>query len=158
MSIMYTGAAMFGSCRVTDASFSTIALQGKQFAWRALELNSECAEANTAVAWQEFQFGWNWKSAGAYFKRALQLNPNFAMTHNLYAWTLLLMGFTQQALDEVAAGRALDPLSVFYSQWEGTLRYYARDYDGAIQWLEDLYRGSQILAGHPSIWLSPTSK
>jgi TolB-like protein/tetratricopeptide (TPR) repeat protein len=140
MSIMYTGAAMFGSGRVIDASFSTIALQGKQFAWRALELDPECAEANAAVAWQEFQFGWNWKSAEAYFKRALELNPNFGMTHSLYAWTLLQMGFTQQALDEVAAARVLDPLSVFYSQWEGMLRYYARDYHGAINWLEDLYR------------------
>jgi tetratricopeptide (TPR) repeat protein len=140
LGIMLTGAAMFDGGVVFDASIPTIALQGKQFAWRAFEIDPECSEANSAVAFQEFQYGWNWKSAESYFKRALELDPNFAWAHMLYAWALLQMGFQQESRSEILVARTLDPASVFFLQWEGILRYYARDYSGAIEWLEDLVK------------------
>lgn len=140
LSIMYTGAAMFDAGVVFDASIPTIALQGKQFARRAVELDPESGEANAAVAFQEFQYGWNWTSAERHYKRALELNPNFAWAHMLYAWSLLQRGFQHESHNDILTAKTLDPLSVFFDQWVGILRYYSHDYEGAIEWLEDLLR------------------
>jgi TolB-like protein/tetratricopeptide (TPR) repeat protein len=138
LSILYTGAAMFDSGIVIDASLPTLALQGKQFAWRALELDPESGEANAAMAWQEFQFGWNWPSAENHFKRALDLNPNFAMAHMIYAWVLLQMGQQDESRRQILIARALDPGSIFFGQWEGILLYYSRDFSGSARVLEQV--------------------
>jgi TolB-like protein/tetratricopeptide (TPR) repeat protein len=138
LSILYTGTAMYDSGIVLDASLPTLALQGKQFAWRAFELAPDCGEANAAVAWQEFQFGWSWQRAEKHFKQALDMNPNFAMARMIYAWALLQMGFQDESRKQILIARDLDPQSVFYGQWEGLLLYYSRDFSRSIQVLERL--------------------
>jgi len=61
--------------------------KAKGAAAKALELNDTLAEAHAAVAYAEF-FDWDWSSAEREFKRAIELNPNSALSHARYAESL----------------------------------------------------------------------
>lgn len=52
--------------------------------WKALELDDTLAEAHAALAYATF-FDWDWPGAGREFKRAIELNPNSALSHARYA-------------------------------------------------------------------------
>jgi len=56
-------------------------------------------------------FDWDFKSAGRYFRRAIELNPNNARTRSWHATYLMSMGKTEEALAEARLSIALDPLS-----------------------------------------------
>ena len=53
----------------------------------------------------------DWADAEKEFKRAIELNPNYASAHHLYALCLMWMGRQDEALNEVRRARELDPLS-----------------------------------------------
>lgn len=65
--------------------------------------------------------------------RALELNPSYARTHNLYAWYLSDVGRHVEAIEHSKRAHELDPLSV--TNWGniGRRYYFARDYDRAIE-------------------------
>src|SRR5881296_4185843 len=52
--------------------------KARDFANRALELNNDLAEAHTSLAAVLFIYDWEWDAAEDQFKRAIQLNPNYA--------------------------------------------------------------------------------
>jgi Tfp pilus assembly protein PilF len=54
--------------------------KAKAAAVKALELDDTLAEAHVALAYAEF-FDWDWQSAEGEFKRAIELNPNSALSH-----------------------------------------------------------------------------
>jgi TolB-like protein len=58
--------------------------KAKEAALKALQLDDTLAEAHTALAYAEF-FDWDWPSAEREFKRAIELNPNSALSHARYA-------------------------------------------------------------------------
>ena len=53
----------------------------KQAAHRALELDATTAEAYTALATAATYHDYDWVQADEGFRRALELNPNSAVTH-----------------------------------------------------------------------------
>lgn len=137
LGIAYTSAAMFDSGNNTNTSLPSFALQGKNFAFRALELDATSGEANCAVAIQKLHFGWNWKIAENHFRRALELNPNFLFSHLLYAWGLAQMGLHREARAELGIAVNLDPLSPFVAQWTGWISYLIGDLEEAKSVLEN---------------------
>src|ERR1700739_1207425 len=58
--------------------------RAKAAAKKALELDDALAEAHAALAYATF-FDWEWTSAEREFKRAIELNPNSAISHERYA-------------------------------------------------------------------------
>ena len=69
--------------------------QAKAAAQRALEIDDGLAEAYTSLANVNFHYDWDWAAAEAGFKRAIELNPNYANTHHWYGYFLS----TQRRLD-----------------------------------------------------------
>jgi tetratricopeptide (TPR) repeat protein len=58
-------------------------------------------------------YDWNFAGAEAAFKRALELNPNYAIAHQWYAYLLTALERPLSDADrEIATARSLDPLSV----------------------------------------------
>ena len=78
---------------------------------KALELDDSLIEAHLARA-DALIFSYQWDQSEQEFRRAIQLNPNDATAHYLYAVTLLVPKKRfDQALEEFSLALSLDPLS-----------------------------------------------
>ena len=78
---------------------------------KALALDDSLPEAHVARA-GALSFSYQWSHAEQEFHRAIELNPNSATAHYLYAITVLVPEKRfDQALDEFRLALALDPLS-----------------------------------------------
>jgi TolB-like protein/DNA-binding winged helix-turn-helix (wHTH) protein/Tfp pilus assembly protein PilF len=102
-------------------------------AWRALEIDEGLAEAHAALALIAQNYDWNWQAAEREFRRAIELNPNYATGHHWYAEHLMWRGQFDEALVESERARQLDPLSLIIAADNGAILYYSRQYDSAIE-------------------------
>lgn len=102
-------------------------------AQKSLALDESLAEAHTSLAYARFHYDYDWPSAEHEFKRAIDLNPNYATAHQWYAEFLAAMGRSDQALSEIRLAQQLDPFSLVINSNVGRMLYLARRYDEAIQ-------------------------
>jgi TolB-like protein/DNA-binding winged helix-turn-helix (wHTH) protein/Flp pilus assembly protein TadD len=106
--------------------------KAKAAATRALELDDDLAEAHAALGAEKADFEYDWQGAEREFKRALELNPNYADAHYRYAWTYLTpLGKSDQAISEMKKALELDPFSRMDNTVFGLTYFYARKYDEA---------------------------
>ncbi|MDQ6623580.1 MAG: tetratricopeptide repeat protein, partial [Verrucomicrobiota bacterium] len=77
----------------------------------ALRLDPQLADAYVARAILLNDFEWNWRGAEEDFEKALALDPNNADAHQWYARHLAQFGRAKEALQEITAAQAQDPLS-----------------------------------------------
>lgn len=68
---------------------------------KSLELDDSLAEAHTALALVLHHYHWDWKAAESSYRRAIELNPNYAPAHLWYSWLLLALGRQADAADEI---------------------------------------------------------
>jgi len=78
---------------------------------KALDLDNELAGAHNSLAELLYRFDRDWVGAEREFKRALELDPNYAPAHHWYSMYLAFVGRKQQALAEAQQAYELDPLS-----------------------------------------------
>jgi TolB-like protein/DNA-binding winged helix-turn-helix (wHTH) protein/Flp pilus assembly protein TadD len=78
---------------------------------RALALDDNLAEAHNSLARLLYLFENDWIGAEKEFKRAIQLNHNYAPAHHWYSMYLAAAGRTQEAVAEAETAYELDPLS-----------------------------------------------
>jgi TolB-like protein/DNA-binding winged helix-turn-helix (wHTH) protein len=102
-------------------------------ALRALQLDERLPEAHTALAVIAQTYDWDWQTAEKEYRRAIQLNPNYATGHHWYAECLALQGRFDEAFPEIENARQLDPLSFIIATDYGAIFYFARQYDRAIE-------------------------
>ena len=78
---------------------------------KALDLDDSLPEAHVSRA-DYLTCTWKWREAEQEYRRAIELDPNSAAAHYLYAFSLLVPEKRfDQALDEFHTALALDPLS-----------------------------------------------
>src|SRR5437763_616784 len=100
---------------------------------KALELDDTLAEAHTSLALAIWLYDFDSAQAIREFQRAIELNPNYAITHQQYANnTLSALGRFDDAIVEGKRAVELDPLSLVINTDLGSDYYYARRYDEAI--------------------------
>lgn len=109
----------------------------EQAATKALAIDPTLAEAHTALG-NVKHYNWDWTGAEQYFKRALELNQNYANAHNFYAGFLMSRGRTDEAIAASNRARELDPFSLSISAQRGFLLENARRYDEAIAQLRSV--------------------
>lgn len=126
------GTVQVGSIRPLDAR-----KRGEEAATKALALDSNLAEAHSSLGYVH-HFNWNWDAAEQSFKRALELNPNYANAHNLYANLLMAKGSIEESIAASNRARELDPFSLAISVQRGFLLENARRYDEAIEQLRSV--------------------
>jgi tetratricopeptide (TPR) repeat protein len=102
-------------------------------ALKALQIDESLPEGHTALALIVQNHDWDWQTAEKEFRRAIELNPNYATAHHWYAEHLMWRGRFDQALQESERARQLDPLSLIIASDNGAILYYARQYDRAIE-------------------------
>jgi TolB-like protein/DNA-binding winged helix-turn-helix (wHTH) protein len=98
---------------------------------KALQLDDSLAEAHASMGNILHNYDWNWKAAEGEYKRAIELNPNYAMAHHLYAHLLIQTGHTQESLAEAHRALELDPYSPFVNNGLARQYYLSRQYDKA---------------------------
>lgn len=98
---------------------------------RALELDESLAEGYTSRAFVLMAYEWRWDEAERDFRRAVELNPNYATARQWYASLLVQTGRAGEALSEIKHAQELDPLSSIISSNAGLYLYYARRYEEA---------------------------
>ena len=101
-------------------------------ALRALQLDDNLPEAHAALALIVQNYDYDWQTSEKEFKRALELNPNYATGHQWYAEHLMWQGRFDEALRESERARQLDPLSLIIAADNGAILLYSRQYDRAI--------------------------
>src|SRR5262249_60504183 len=97
-----------------------------------LEVDDKLGETHASVAFILTNYYLDWAEAEKRFKRAIELNPDYAMAHNWYSQYLSFMGRTDEAIREAKRAQEIDPLSLFNNSTIGFVLYLARRYDQAI--------------------------
>ncbi|MGH8204650.1 MAG: winged helix-turn-helix domain-containing protein, partial [Steroidobacteraceae bacterium] len=103
---------------------------------RALWLDEHEPAAHAWLGIILAEYDWDWAGAERSLRRAIELNPNFAYAHKLYAEHLSYLGRFEEAIAEARLARRLDPLSVVTNTLVGLVLYRAREYESATVALE----------------------
>ena len=98
---------------------------------RALQLDNSLAEAHAAMGNILHNYDWNWAAAEGEYKKAIELNPNYAMAHHLYAHLLIETGRKEESLAEAHRALDLDPYSPFVNNGLARQYYLSREYQKA---------------------------
>jgi TolB-like protein/DNA-binding winged helix-turn-helix (wHTH) protein/Flp pilus assembly protein TadD len=108
------------------------AVKARAAAQQALKLDDKLPEAHAALALIVQNHDYGWQTADQEFKRAIELNPNYATGHHWYAEHLAWLGRFDEALRESERARQLDPFSLIIATDHAAILYYSRQYDQAI--------------------------
>ena len=125
----------------TDSTEQRNALyeRSRATAIKALQLDETLAEGHTTLGWIKRTHDWDWAGSEAEFKRAIELNPNYANAHQWYALLLTTLGRPDEASKEIQVAHDLEPLSIIILQnYFSVAVYCRRDFSKAA------YVGEQI--------------
>jgi TolB-like protein/Tfp pilus assembly protein PilF len=101
-------------------------------AHRAIKLDETSAEGHSALAMLVL-FDFKFKESEEEFRRAIELNPNYATAHHWFGNSLLVtLGRFDEAIKEGERAVELDPLSLIINADLGSTLMIARRYDEAI--------------------------
>ena len=99
----------------------------------ALKIDPTAAEPHAALARIRTYYDWDWPGAETEYKRAIELNPSFALAHGNYGILFLsAMGRHDEAIAEIRRGQELDPVTPWYGVDIGWAFNHARRFDHAI--------------------------
>jgi len=121
----------------------------REMARRALAIDPSLAEPHAALGMVAAVYDYDWASAEASFARALTLAPAYATAHQWRAVALWVpLARFDDAMADIAAAQALDPLSLSISATAGIVLALAGRCDDAIA------RHRQTLALAPSFGMA----
>jgi TolB-like protein/DNA-binding XRE family transcriptional regulator len=123
--------------------------KAKAAATQALELDSRLAEAHATLAYRTTHYDWDWTTAEAQYRRALELNPNYAVSHHWYSHYLTAMGRTAESLAASKRCLELDPLDLVINIHMAWHHHFARQYDEAV---EQCWKTNEL---HPNSFWPP---
>jgi TolB-like protein len=85
--------------------------KAKAAAEKAVQLDSNSAEARTSLAVFKLFYEFDWDGCEREFRRAIALNPSYAFAHDQFGLALALTGRLDEAIAESKRAAQLDPLS-----------------------------------------------
>jgi tetratricopeptide (TPR) repeat protein len=103
----------------------------KAAAEQALKLDEAVAEAHTALGDVQKFYEWDWEAAERAYRRAIAIDPTYAVAHQGYAGLLSLQARHEEALAEIDTARRCDPLSVPVNAFVSYVWFEARQYERA---------------------------
>jgi TolB-like protein/AraC-like DNA-binding protein len=108
------------------------AFKAKDLFTKALEINPDCAEAHAVKGayhvWVELRFEEGRKE----FERSVQLNPNFATTHQWYAQLLMITGPIEEARIHMDRAVELEPYFWVVQNLNAWIYYFEGKFDKGI--------------------------
>lgn len=100
---------------------------------KALQMDISIAEAHVSLGYSEMVYEWNFPEARKEFTLALQLQPDYATSHQFYAYYLTITGDLTGAIAERKRAVELDPINPLLNSALGEAFYQNRDFDHAIE-------------------------
>ena len=107
--------------------------QARAAALRALEIDDKLTEAYVSLAAVKHNYEWAWSDAEELYKKAIELNPNYATAHHWYSELLINLGRHEEAIREIKRASELDPLSPAINFNRAIFYRFSRDYVQAIK-------------------------
>lgn len=132
--LAYVGLA---GCRAVEGYYTDIPPKesfpkAKASLTKALEIDSDLADAHASLGMVHWSFDWDWTKAQREFTHAIELDPNSAVAHHWYGWYFVSLGRFDEGIAEITLAQKLDPLSPIISTNLGRTYYFAGRYDEAI--------------------------
>jgi serine/threonine-protein kinase len=118
----------FYTSRPTGETFP----RARAMALKALEIDPTLGEAHNSLGYATLYYDWTWTEAERHFRRAIELNPNYALAHQWYMNLMVAQERFEEALVEGNKARTLDPFSVITTALIGWVLVFMREYDRAI--------------------------
>ena len=106
---------------------------GKAAALKALELDESLGEAHASLGLITMLYDCDLATAEKEFKRAIELNPNYATAHQWYAVHLAVSGRFDEAFSQIRQAQELEPLSPIIAVNVARTHYFARQYDEVLK-------------------------
>src|SRR5207248_891846 len=103
---------------------------------KSLELDETLAEAHCTLGALTMFYLMDWATAEREYQRAIELNPKYSETYEVYSYLLSATGRLTEAIEMAKRGLEADPLSIPLSNDVGGACYLARRYDEAIKQIE----------------------
>ncbi len=129
--------------------------KAKDAARRALELDTDSADAHQVLAGLRAFTDWDWEAAGESWRRTLELNGNAAVAQALYAHFLAITGHVEEARSHSEKAAVLDPFNPLIQSWHAQIVYSQRKFDEAIALAREAQR---IHPNHPivgfTLWIT----
>jgi TolB-like protein/Tfp pilus assembly protein PilF len=107
--------------------------KAREAAIKALQMDETLAEGHNALATIKHSYDWDFVGAEKEFKRAIELNPNYATAHHWYGEFLLDMGRIEEGTFEIRRAQELDPLSLIINAIVGITYMIKGEDDLAIE-------------------------
>jgi TolB-like protein/Tfp pilus assembly protein PilF len=100
--------------------------KARDAALKAVELDEQSAEAHASLATFKLFYQYDWKGCEREFRRAIDLNPNYAFAHDQFALALAFQGRFDESIAETRRAAELDPQNpqvpidgIFAPTWKG---------------------------------------
>ena len=113
-------------------------------AQHALTIDPDLGEAHASLAHVRLH-SWDWDGLDGDFRRALDLNPGYAMAYYWYAEYLIASGRPEEAVAMVRKALSIDPLSSVLNASHGMILYLARRLPES---MDALRRGLEVDPAH----------
>lgn len=111
---------------------------------RALEIDDTLSEAYATLGIYHSN-NWNWEESEKNHKRAMELNPNYSLSHEWLAATLIATGRFEKGVKEIRLAETLDPLSIRTKVLTAWTTFQAGYYE------ESLAKSREIVALDPQL-------
>ena len=110
--------------------------KSKQAVAKALEIDDELAEAHASLGWIKTFHDWDWKGAEETLKKAIDLNPNYAVAHEFYGLYLGVVARYDESVAEGSRAVELDPVDLVFNSVRGLALYWGGRHDDAVEQLQ----------------------
>src|SRR5262245_37133829 len=122
--------------------------KAREAAVKALTIDDTLAEAHVSLATVKAWYDWDWSGAEQEFKQAINLDPQFAMAYDRYAYYLVCVGRQDESLAAIKRAQELDPISLPIRLNAGWILCWTRQSDRAIE------HGRQMLEMDPNFCMA----
>jgi len=143
--------------------FNALGIGGREYyakaeatALKALSLDGSLAEPHATLGLKKW-VEWDWSGAEKEYRRAIELNPNYATAHEWYSFSLGTTERLKEAMTEIKKAHELDPLSPAINCNLGMALVSAGDYDQGIRYIKAaLELDPSFIEAHQYLWMAHT--
>jgi serine/threonine-protein kinase len=107
--------------------------QMKHAIQQCLQFDDESSESHLAMGYMKMYYEWDFAAATIEFKKAIELNPNFAEAHQQYAKYLGHIGDYTEAIKHASIGYSLDPFSLLINYNVAVVYWMVGDYEKVLE-------------------------
>ncbi len=122
---------------------------------KALTLDANLSEAHSALCENKFLTEYDFAGAESACRRALELNPNSSLAHQIYSRFLMGRGRSDEAIAEIKTAIDLEPTSLYNQRLLGNCLLNARRYEEAVVQFKRVIAMDEDF-GTANPWLSST--